>query len=59
MAKRFDPFTSPKDGLGNRPDESWASNLPKFRDPVSGKVQPQNPEGKPAPASKQEDSGLV
>jgi len=41
MAK--DPWKKSADEYGNRPDESWASNMKKFRDPVNGKVLQQNP----------------
>jgi hypothetical protein len=37
-----------KSGLGRNSD-AWAKNMEKFRDPVSGKVLPQTPEGNPSP----------
>jgi hypothetical protein len=47
MAK--DPWKETADQYGNRPNEDWAGNLKKFRDPVSGKVLEQNPQGNAYP----------
>lgn len=47
MAK--DPWKNSADEYGNRPDESWAGNMPKFKDPISGKTVKQTPEGNPYP----------
>jgi len=57
MAKRNDPWADTADEYGNRPNEDWARNLKRFKDPVSGKTLEQP--GAPHPVKKQEDSGLV
>jgi hypothetical protein len=43
-----------KSGLGRNSD-AWTTGKPNFRDPVSGKVLPQTPEGNPSPVG----SGLA
>jgi hypothetical protein len=48
MAKDAFRDNADKSGLGRNSD-SWASNMERFRDPVTGKVVPQTPEGKPSP----------
>jgi hypothetical protein len=30
-------------------DENWAKRIERFRDPVTGKVVPQNPQGEASP----------
>jgi hypothetical protein len=48
MAKDAFRDNADKSGLGRNSD-AWANNMEKFRDPVTGKVVPQNPQGDASP----------